>query len=356
MADRLLLLIPGYQFVFQRNATLALLKQEVTELVADVHPPGNVTAASRGGLSGFSISVDGKTTEMYEVSWQDHIVLLNQKKLLQRITGGFIASISWVLNRNVLRALADNKVYLMWFVVSALLMVLWFYGIIAVAMVAAGALQTPVQVPANLAAVLVGVRADALAVGTAMQGWWVWVLLSAALAALGIRPDFIADLADVMQRYLSNSHDDDPAGLHTLAERLRRGIYDVVSTLPTDSEEVLIVGHSFGALIAVDAVASGLPRKVSLMTLGSLIQFLKARRPDLQTTAERCGSSVSLTKWSDYGSNEDWFGSFSNATGSANAYAFHLVQFGIPFIKRFSLAAHRAYYSDSIILRAMLAS
>jgi hypothetical protein len=32
VADRLLLLIPGYQFVFQKNATLDLLKEEIADL------------------------------------------------------------------------------------------------------------------------------------------------------------------------------------------------------------------------------------------------------------------------------------------------------------------------------------
>ena len=50
-----------------------------------------------------------------------------------------------------------------------------------------------------------------------------------------------------MQRYLSNSKDDDPAGLYALAERLWVLVYDAAATLPGFSgEEVLIVGHSFG--------------------------------------------------------------------------------------------------------------
>ena len=86
-----------------------------------------------------------------------------------------------------------------------------------------------------------------------------------------------------MQRYLSNSKDDDPAGLYALAERLRQLVYDAATTLPGFSgEEVLIVGHSFGTLLAVDAVADSPRTSVSLMTLGTLFPFLTARKADLR--------------------------------------------------------------------------
>jgi pimeloyl-ACP methyl ester carboxylesterase len=131
-------------------------------------------------------------------------------------------------------------------------------------------------------------------------------------------------------------------------------VYDVALTLAAAGEEVLIVGHSFGGLVAVDAVAAGLAREVSLVTLGSLLQFLKVTRPELQAGVDNCVSSSSLIKWDDYGSYEDWFGRSALVTGGANTYIFHLVEFGIPFYKRFSLAAHRAYYRDSAVLCAML--
>jgi pimeloyl-ACP methyl ester carboxylesterase len=355
MADRLLLLVPGYQSSFQRNATLDSLKAELTEVIGHMHPAGSLTASTRGGLSGYTVSCNDKATEMYEISWQDQVVLLNQKKLLQRIVGGFFASISWLFSLGVLNAVARNRIWLMWFLLSAVLMLLWFYGIVAVALVAGGNLQIPaLQLPPTISGWLSPLQLGAIHWGNLMQGWWIWVLITAALAAAGVKPDFIADMADLMQRYLSSSKSDDPSALYTLAERLRQVVYDTASALPTPGEEVLLVGHSFGSLLAVDAVAKGLPHKVTLMTLGGVLPFLLARQPGLQHTADSCATSASLTRWDDYYSREDWFGSSTPLSVQSGAYSAHSVAMGIPFILRFTLAAHHGYYNNVPILQAMI--
>ena len=326
-------------------------------MVSRMHPAGSVAASVRGGLSGYTVSVNGKTTEFYEISWQDRVIMLNQKKLFERIWGGLIASGSWLINVGVLRALARNRIWLMWFLVSSVLMGFWFYGIIAVVFVAVGNFQTaPLATPALIGAGLSVLKSNAGALGKWMQGWWIWVFVTAAFAVAGLRPDFIADLADLMQRYLSNSKDDDPAGLYALAERLRQLVYDAATTLPGFSgEEVLIVGHSFGTLLAVDAVADGLPNKVSLMTLGTLFPFLTARKADLQATVEKCANSPSLTRWDDYYAAEDWFGNSSPLSITSSSYHPHAVTMGVPFYKRFTLTAHHSYYRNLTILNAMLA-
>ncbi len=352
MADRLLVLIPGYQSSFQRNATLDLLKSELAAVISRTRPAGSVHASQRGGLSGYTISWDGKTTELYELSWQDRVVLLNQKRLFQRMLGGLLASLSWLFSVGVLKAAAANRVWLAWFAVSVALMILWFWGIAAVALVAGG--NFAIQLPASLSALIGPVKRDAISWGNWMQGFWLWALVTAALAAIGVKPDFIADMADLMHRYVSGSKSDDPNGLFSLAEYLRQSVYDPLATLPKPGEEVLIVGHSFGALLAVDAVANLLPNRVSLMTLGGVLPFLIARQPSLQNIADKCATSPSLIKWDDYFSSEDYFGSSTPLRVKCMAYNGHDVQMQMPFIRRITLAAHDGYFRNIFVLKALL--
>lgn len=360
MADRLVLLIPGYQYTFKKNATLDELKAELSAMVGELRPTaGSIAASTRGGLTGYQVSVNGRTTELYEISWQDRVVLLNQKKLYERIWGGFISSGSWILNPGVLRALRRNRVWLMWFLISAVLMFFWFYGIAAVAFVAAGNFHfqaLPLPASAALYANLAVWQKTFVSIGIGMQSWWFWVGLTAALAAAGVRPDFVADLADLMRRYLSDAKDDDPAGLYTLAERFRQVVYDSIATLPAGgAEEILIVGHSFGTLLAIDAIASGVPTMVSLMTLGALLPFLTASAPLLQQTVDKCGNSPQLVRWDDYFSGEDWFGNSTPLKTTSGLYNPHPVNMNVSFLKRFTLAAHHGYYRDLDILKSMVA-
>lgn len=358
MADRLVLLIPGYQYTFKKNAVLDELKTEISAMVGQQRPAGSIAASTRGGLTGYRVSLNGKTTELYEISWQDRVTLLNQKKLFQRILGGFAASASWVFNTGVVKALRRNRVWLMWFLISGALMVLWFYGIAAVALVSVGNFHFQTLPSPEHSSLGLGVsvlQSKFIKAGTWMQGWWVWVALTAAFAAVGVRPDFVADLADLMRRYLSDSKDDDPADLYTLAERFRQVVTDSASTLPAGDEEVLIVGHSFGTLPAIDAIANGIPKKVSLMTLGSLLPFLTARQPLLQKMVDKCGSSPNLARWDDYFSGEDWFGNSMPLKTTSSAYNPHNITMGVSFLRRFTLAAHHAYYRNLGALQSMVA-
>jgi hypothetical protein len=338
----LLLLVPGYAETPKRNRILGDLKDQ-----AEIQLGISSASILYNGYAGYRFQSGASRVDIFELFWQDVTEPLCGKKWYVRLFSGLLIALSWINPRTIL-AISRSFAWLLAFLLGSTLLAIWFYGTVAVLLVAAG----NVALPAPVGAALAPWMAKASLLGVSMQEFWVWAWLSIVLAALGFRPDTIADVGDLFRTFLKNSPDS--AGIPVRA-RFRKLIRDGVSSLydPANYDSVRLVGQSFGVLASLDAIANGLPTKVDFVTVGGFLAFLVADEPSLCNEIAAATNSPSVGKWIDIYSTDDWFaGPVPNKAGSPKIQSVP-VNNGVPLPLRISGRAHTLYFQNLSVLKIL---
>ena len=145
-----------------------------------------------------------------------------------------------------------------------------------------------------------------------------------------------------------------------LRDRMRERILATLErVLDAGYDEVVVVSHSFGTVIAVDALrewpdGTELAR-LRLVTLGSPLAVLRCRSEWVRRELDGLLESGRLPRWTDYFATTDWM--CKEVPGHRAAYdgQTHRLDFEAPWAQRLTGQTHMLYYRDQTVLTDLAA-
>ncbi len=360
---RAIVLIPGMKHE-ERNFRRQVLTDNLAAVVQhrrltpgpEVEIDGEVgqsmiAAVLRGGAPGTSQGPD--RIDVFEAHWADMNPAAQQAGPWKKIFGGFALLLYWLLNPKAWRAFHISPMISVGLGFGALLLVLWYISlllIVAQALSQAGLPETlkDIEIAKQL---FEGFIALAARIGD----WKLWLVTAALLSF--IRVDEVVAIARFTKDYFENRviEGDEDKRRVGLKDRLReRAIATLERVLAADYDEVIVAAHSFGTVIAVDALREWPHdddfKRLKLITLGSPLAVLRFRSPWLSDELNGLLSEQRLTRWSDYHAKTDWL--CAAVPGQARYFSghSHALAFEAPLRQRLFGQTHLMYYRDQRIL------
>lgn len=341
-----LILIPGldpvqqdhYRDLLVRNLVTAETSVSVLEQ-GDAGVPGERAVCLQVGDGGQGAA----TVHVYEAWWGDLVGRPEQQTPARAILEGFQLLAYW-LHPRLRPALAQSRFLSLSLVLSSLLLLLWYLGILTAGLAAIGA-------DGSLGALSVHARSFAETIG----GHAIWVALAGVLALLPVNA--LVAIAGFTRRYLTNMATADGTGLR---DAIRARVHRVLKQTEAQGyDRIVILAHSFGTVIATDLIADMPPDgngRLQLITLGSPARVLAYRSRWLCQSLERAVASPVATAWHDYYSEQDWMCSaMLEADQQEPERQRHRLEREAPLVDRLAGVTHKAYFRDRRVLRGILA-
>lgn len=298
MTTEAIILIPGMKrsAVHNQRARFIAGLEHVWEgdalARAEDGPPDGVRLVARE---------QGRTLDVYEAYWNDLVPSLTEQGLRARVLRGLSLTGYWAFS-GIWRGITGRPSLTVGTMTAGLVLVAWYLGVLllfADALAANPDLLFGVTVPETA-------RAAIGAVGT----WWLWLLTSVLTVVVPV--SVVVDIMDFAKIYASEEvvEDDELALRFQVVSRVRDQIRRALAN--EAYSRVTIVGHSFGAVLAVD-VMSDLPlpddTRLRMVTLGSPAELLARKAAWLDAEIDACAARPDLDEWVDIVSRADWLAS-----------------------------------------------
>jgi hypothetical protein len=251
------------------------------------------------------------------------------------------------------RAIGTSKYMMVGTIFSSLLLVAWYYGVLALAFTAIGTNPETLSVTSNrdlLAGTLDGMGR----LGQTMGGWRVWAITSILMGFLPVAS--LVGAASFTKRYLQNRPTEDKIGLR---DKIRnRALKTLLSVIGSGRyEQVTIVAHSFGAVIGTDILAdyqaTDLP-PLRYFTLGSQLRFLSYRSRWLREEIEKCLSNPIIESWTDFWARGDWLCADVPGQGDPENQDSQELLFTASAAEKLKGDIHYSYFASQKVMEALL--
>lgn len=341
---RLVLLVPGFQDVPVAGSQLALLKNQI----AFAHPDLHTSKIASGSYAGYRVETPTTAIDMFEIDWQSSTPLLSAKGWIAKLWSGTALLSRWIRPATFVPARRHHGWYY-WFGLTFVVMLIWW--VTTIGTLFGQLLSAPCQFKAwHIYSwhVCAANTSDVFGYFKAS-----WVFLSFLIVSLGVSVSASIDVADLFRRYLSDAKDDN--GLPTRSP-IRGALADAIRILANDRyHDVLLVGHSFGVLVALDAIANGVGRRVRFISLGGFLGFLAAEDDWVKRRIGECLGNADLEKWGDYYSDEDAFAAPTPIAGNVPKFKTQPVVLNASFSQRITGEAHAMYFRNAAVQDAILA-
>lgn len=296
--------------------------------------------------------------DVFEAYWADMIPEQGEQPPWTKLRQGLDLVGYWVFSPGSWRAVGHamrngSLLIALGLIMGGLTLVAWY---LMLAVLVGQTVAPGGTVPQELAAVpLVSDLVRLFGEGTgwiATHAWW--AVLPFLLTML--QADALVLLARFTRDYFENRADESGIGLR---DRLRRRVAGVLETvLEADYDEVVIVAHSFGTVIATDILADWPHEadlgRLSLVSLGSPITVLRHRSPWLENEHRALLQSRRPAVWLDFYSPNDWL--CGAVPGHREAYGdglSHRLRFEAPWPQKLSGRTHLLYYRDPHVLEQL---
>jgi hypothetical protein len=238
--------------------------------------------------------------------------------------------------------------------IGGLLLVLWY---VALALVVADAVTKDVTLAAEVRDVpVLGNLLQMFLDAADMVGHWYWWALIAFVLSI-VPVDALVQMARFAKDYLENRPDETEVGLR---DRMRNRVRTTLeNVLVAGYDEVLVVAHSFGSVLAIDLLADWPHRddfaRLKLVTLGSPIAVLGYRSRWLDAERGQLLQRPELETWLDFHAATDWL--CTAVPGHADRYR-HMsrqIEFEAPLRQILTGQTHLLYYRCSEVLETLAA-
>lgn len=299
-----------------------------------------------------SASGEPQTLDIFEAYWTDLVDKLSTRSVKDQLFLGMFLFIYWLFS-NVLQMARKSRMMLFNFLGVLLLLMLWYYGNVAVAFVTIG--QNPnafgLQLPAEWAQTLVGI-------GKSLGGWPLWAGTSVLLSLLPKPINTLADMMDFSARYLQDETHEGVGGIRDrIRQRLASTLTDVLKE--SDYEKVTVLAHSAGVLAGIDLLADYRPKTnkpIRFITIAGMIEFFSYKSKWVVEESGRCLASSAVVRWEDYYSNQDWLCTKTPVPANQDISKFEAnrIQFSVPFHKKLLGETHSAYFFERSLLQRLL--
>jgi hypothetical protein len=367
---RAIVLIPGMQREERFHRRDILISNLET---VERHPLTRGAEVSAGGESGLRLHLaalrgpDGATqapqlasVDVFEAYWADMIPEQVEQAPWTKLLQGLELVGYWVFSLGTWRAVASSlrdgsSLIALGLIMGGLTLVAWY---VMLAVLIGQTVAPGGAVPEELAAIpLLGelVHLFGMVSGWLAANAW-WAVLPFLLAMLQV--DALVLLARFIKDYFENREDDSGVGLRDRVRRRIAGTLEAV--LAADYDEVVVLAHSFGTVIATDILADwpheADRKRLSLVSLGSPITVLRFRSSWLESERREVLGARRLATWIDYFSPSDWL--CGAVTGHRDSYGEAMsrkLSFEAPWPQKLSGRTHLLYYRDPRVLEQLAA-
>lgn len=355
---RAIVLIPGFrreeQF-FRRDALVNNLETVEPFPLARAETIG-VAGASGQRLMAQSVRgrEPGPDLEVFEAYWADMAHDDGEVGPWQKLGRGLDLMSYWLLSWRAWRAFAVSRYITAGLLFGAAILVLWY---VALLLLVADTLRKEPALTQNVASLpLLGSLLEAFyGAADAIAHWYWWVLIAFVLSVVPV--DGLVQLARFVKNYFENRPDVTGVGLR---DRVRRRVCATLEdVLAQPYDEVVIVAHSFGSVLAVDVLADWPHQKdfgrLRLVTLGSPIAVLCYRSKWLDAERRELLANPDLAHWLDFYARTDWL--CTAVPGHRERYGAESreLAFEAPLRQRLSGQTHLLYYRHAAVLEALAA-
>lgn len=268
--------------------------------------------------------------DIFEAYWADMIPTDAPLNPVRRVVRGFTLIAYWFFGGTARLFRRPN--YLGFgLALSGVLLVIWYFSLLLVA--AKALLSDPSTLPswlteavnaARVAKLTNGGQTETVGLIQAAVSWIEAIPWYGAIAAMfaGLPADRMASIAEFSKAYLTDEQAGDaPAGVRARTKQRLVDLLETVYGRKENYDEVIVVGHSMGAAIAVDALADyGEDRaRTRLFTWGSPLQVFSAQEPQMaQELNKLLSATPPLADWIDVTLPNDWVA--SKAPGHAERF------------------------------------
>ena len=343
MKKTLIMLIPGLARE-TRNSQLASFTEgimaasertPVHELADDSTPPGLKRLVVSKPDGAYELSV-------IEGYWNDLVPSLTQAPLKTKVIRGISLLLFWLFSP-IWKGIFARKYLTFGFMLAALVLVFWYLSTV---LLFVEALTEESADPEN--GVVANVKT--FANGT---GWKVWLGIGSLMALLPV--SLLVDISDFAKRFVTNEPNvaGKPAVRFEIVRRIRE---QLLQTLKSDDyTDLIVVGHSFGAVVTVDLMGDLPPLNipVRVITMGSLIEILCKQAPWLKEDVESLSQRPDLVEWLDINCHADWFASGASVPKSPKCRELFVESYGT-FADRVAARVHSRYFDHQQVVGLIL--
>jgi len=295
-----------------------------------------------------------KIIDCYEANWWDLTVTKAEENSFKKMRQGFSLLKYWFFSR-VWGTVFKSPYMTLSVVLSSLLLIMWYYGILVLAFTAIG--SNPDMIPSAATQNWGTELAQAIGkAGKVMGGWYIW---AAASLLMGFLPlNSLVRISSFTKRYLQNEPMEDGVGVR---DKIRNRVKETLDRILQDGSysRVTILTHSFGTVVGVDILADykfDPDRSIRFVTIGSPLYFLSYRSRWIDNEVKKCLANEFIDSWLDFYSDEDWLCSKIPGHGEGDKTG----QQSIPIKHEASLArklrgqTHLAYFSSQPVMEMLV--
>ena len=363
MADEprktLIVFVPGYAEAGPGVRLRGYVRWAIENATAPANdtwtPPSPELRAFQGysGLRYTRTDADGaaRYVDILEVPWQTEVTKLTSRPPQVRLWRG--VSLLWLNFWSGLKTLRSSRAYAIATGIALALLVLW---LLFLAMSLAGGVEQARKGAGIQPLPWIPPAVKAVWHAVQPKGWFYFIVLAvlALLAFSRIDPGVIADIADLYDRF---THDrPEPESYETTQSTLTGLVRDALRETNDGSyERVVVLGHSFGALIACAAVAQA-RTNVELITVGTYFSYLDNLDPTHIKALFDSVLAAPIVRWIDFFSKNDWLASSRGYHGTKDPrYVPRHADLkpNIGFGEKMRGESHRYYFEDVKVLKAV---
>ncbi len=299
------------------------------------------------GLKAHSSSSEPSKFHFVPSYWADKIESLTDSGLTSRLLDGFDTIRYWVFSWRFLELLSRRPSLLIVVSLMLLVFVFWYIGVLALTISKVmEILKDKNWLPDRIGALLESIR----------NVYWRWLPFLGVSILMAILPaNEVVDMAFFGQQYLHYN------------QKLRTSIVDKVAKdvrLLAESKQpyrhVFVVAHSFGALVAIDALVKVTPnpsRPIYLITVGAGLDFLDARDSTIKKSYTELLESKKIKGWLMINADDDDFLSSTPKITPSAAYSCRKVSLAPTLSEQLGIGntdpVHIKYFSNPDVEKAI---
>ena len=362
---RAIILIPGIERK-ERGFRGRMLTDNMSTVVQDrsLEIIANVKIDGEVGWSLSARPLRGETADtsngpdridIFEASWSDMMPDISTLSPWSKLWRGLDLLVYWIFIRSFSRKawseFLKRPMIGVGLAVGGLILVCWYVSIVLV-------VTQTLELPSDLGQIprIEELFNELKGSIDFIRNWWYWLIVAAILRAIPI--DEIVSSALTIKDYLENRILDSGEDKRQVGfkDRLRQRIAGTIErVMAADYDEVVVVAHSFGSVLAIDALREWPHEsdfdRLKLVTLGSPLIVLYTRSSWLRRELQEILAERRVKRWTDYYSSTDWLCAAVPGHDKAfdNGQSKHL-NFQAPWLKRLTGDTHLLYFRNQSVL------
>ncbi|MFC6633332.1 alpha/beta hydrolase [Microbulbifer taiwanensis] len=348
MKKELILFVPGMA-VEHRGQYLDMLHDGLKSYCADhgLNYQSAEVAATDGSSAKFiDLPDEGRRLEMQEVYWSDLVPLLSQLSVFGKIIRGAELLLFWLRSKRLWQVVRQAKYMTVSMLLTVALVLFWYSTALLAGLEAVASKPQLFGIPVNLG------RLGELI--ERIPGWQLWAVFSGLLILLPTT--LVLDISYGTKAYLQN--------LNGLSQKVKARLARAISCVEDnqDYERITLVAHSFGTVVAAEALADyagPAADKIRLITLGGPLLVMGARAPRIEEAARSLiggmqGDDRRLNSWLDFYSHQDWLCTVSVSGVTQPGYEAKPLESKVSMTDKYSGKSHQLYFQDYDVMKAIL--